>query len=80
MSAGTVMIVSSTGAVPAAVGAAATADNGKLSQMEQLQRYTVLPVSCEPGGAEEITPCTKLKRARSGGRWLTPVADSARAA
>jgi long-subunit acyl-CoA synthetase (AMP-forming) len=35
--------------------------NGKLSRVEQVKRWTILPDSWEPGG-EEITPTMKLKR------------------
>ncbi len=73
------MIASSTGAVPAAVGATATADDGKLSRTEQIQRHALLPVSCEPNGAEE-TLLAPNSTARSGGHWQTLVADGARAA
>ena len=48
-------------AVLAAVGSALEAANGKLSRVEQIKRFAVLPVSWEPGG-DEITPTIKLKR------------------
>jgi long-subunit acyl-CoA synthetase (AMP-forming) len=35
--------------------------NGRLSRVEQIKRFAVLPVDWEPGG-EELTPTMKLKR------------------
>jgi long-chain acyl-CoA synthetase len=35
--------------------------NGRLSRVEQIKRFAVLPVSWEPGG-DELTPTMKLKR------------------
>ncbi|MFL5836994.1 MAG: long-chain fatty acid--CoA ligase, partial [Solirubrobacteraceae bacterium] len=45
---------------------AATADgvemgNARLSRVEQIKRYRILPVFWQPGG-EELTPTMKLKR------------------
>jgi len=48
-------------AVRAAVGAAVRAANGKLSRVEQIKRFAIVPVSWEPGG-DEITPTMKIKR------------------
>ena len=48
-------------AVRAAVGAAVQAANGKLSRVEQIKRFAIVPVSWEPGG-DEITPTMKVKR------------------
>lgn len=48
-------------ALRAAVAAAIEAANRRLSRVEQIKRFTVLPVFWEPGG-EEITPTMKLKR------------------
>jgi long-subunit acyl-CoA synthetase (AMP-forming) len=47
--------------IQAAIGAAVEAANAKLSRVEQVKRFTILPVSWEPGG-DEITPTMKLKR------------------
>jgi long-subunit acyl-CoA synthetase (AMP-forming) len=49
-------------AVQTAVAAAVDMANGRLSRVEQIRRYTILPVFWEPGG-DEITPTMKLKRA-----------------
>jgi long-chain acyl-CoA synthetase len=48
-------------AIRAAIGAAVETANGKLSRVEQIKRFAILPVSWEPGG-DEITPTMKLKR------------------
>jgi long-chain acyl-CoA synthetase len=47
--------------VRAAVGAAVGNANARLSRVEQIKRFAILPVSWEPGG-DEITPTMKLKR------------------
>ncbi len=48
-------------AVRAAAGTAVKTGNGKLSRVEQIKRFTILPAFWEPGG-DEITPTMKLKR------------------
>jgi len=48
-------------AVRAAVGAAVDAANAKLSRVEQIKRFAIVPAFWEPGG-DEITPTMKLKR------------------
>jgi len=48
-------------AIHAAIGAAVTTGNGKLSRVEQIKRFTIVPAFWEPGG-DEITPTMKLKR------------------
>jgi len=48
-------------AVRAAVGAAVDAANARLSRVEQIKRFAIVPASWEPGG-DEITPTMKLKR------------------
>ena len=48
-------------AIHAAVDTAVNAGNGKLSRVEQIKRFTILPAFWEPGG-DEITPTMKLKR------------------
>ncbi|MGH3432757.1 MAG: AMP-dependent synthetase/ligase, partial [Thermocrispum sp.] len=44
-----------------AVAAAVKAGNAKLSRVEQIKRFTILPQVWEPGG-DEMTPTMKLKR------------------
>jgi len=48
-------------AVRAAVGAAVDAANTRLSRVEQIKRFAIVPTFWEPGG-DEITPTMKLKR------------------
>ncbi len=48
-------------ATRAAVAAAVQEANGRLSRVEQIKRFAVLPVSWEPGG-DELTPTMKLRR------------------
>jgi long-chain acyl-CoA synthetase len=48
-------------AIHAAIGTAVTTGNGKLSRVEQIKRFTIVPAFWEPGG-DEITPTMKLKR------------------
>jgi long-subunit acyl-CoA synthetase (AMP-forming) len=48
-------------AVRAAVGAAVDAANTRLSRVEQIKRFAILPTFWEPGG-DEITPTMKVKR------------------
>jgi len=48
-------------AIHAAIDSAVTTGNGKLSRVEQIKRFTILPAFWEPGG-DEITPTMKLKR------------------
>jgi long-subunit acyl-CoA synthetase (AMP-forming) len=48
-------------AVREEVQRALDAANGQLSRVEQIKRFTILPVEWEPGG-EELTPTMKLKR------------------
>ena len=47
--------------IQAAVAAAVTEANTKLSRVEQIKRHTILPGDWEPGG-DELTPTMKLKR------------------
>jgi long-chain acyl-CoA synthetase len=53
--------VAESDAVKQAVSAAVKAGNAKLSRVEQIKRFTILPQIWEPGG-EEMTPTMKLKR------------------
>ncbi len=48
-------------AIHAAVEAAVQAGNGKLSRVEQIKRFAIVPAFWEPGG-DELTPTMKLKR------------------
>ncbi len=48
-------------AIHAAIDTAVTTGNSKLSRVEQIKRFTILPAFWEPGG-DEITPTMKLKR------------------
>ncbi|HYA51896.1 MAG TPA: long-chain fatty acid--CoA ligase, partial [Streptosporangiaceae bacterium] len=48
-------------AIRAAIETAVNTGNSKLSRVEQIKRFTILPAFWEPGG-EEITPTMKLKR------------------
>jgi long-subunit acyl-CoA synthetase (AMP-forming) len=48
--------------VRAAAAAAVDTANSRLSRVEQIKRFAILPAFWEPGG-EEITPTMKLKRA-----------------
>src|SRR5688572_21187855 len=45
----------------AAVQEGVDAANAKLSRVEQIKKFTVLPTDWEPGG-DELTPTMKLKR------------------
>jgi len=47
--------------VRAAIAAAVQEANGRLSRVEQIKRFAVLPACWEPGG-DELTPTMKLKR------------------
>jgi long-chain acyl-CoA synthetase len=48
-------------AIRTAIGAAVEAANARLSRVEQIKRFAIVPASWEPGG-DEITPTMKLKR------------------
>jgi len=48
-------------AIRAAIGAAVQEANGRLSRVEQIKRFAIVPAFWEPGG-DEITPTMKLKR------------------
>ena len=48
-------------AIRAAVAAAVDAANTRLSRVEQIKRFAIVPAFWEPGG-DEITPTMKLKR------------------
>ena len=48
-------------AIRTAIGAAVEGANARLSRVEQIKRFAIVPVSWEPGG-DEITPTMKIKR------------------
>jgi long-chain acyl-CoA synthetase len=48
-------------AIHAAIDAAVKTGDSKLSRVEQIRRFTILPAFWEPGG-DELTPTMKLKR------------------
>jgi long-chain acyl-CoA synthetase len=48
-------------AIHAAIDAAVKTGNGKLSRVEQIRRFTILPAFWEPGG-DELMPTMKVKR------------------
>jgi long-subunit acyl-CoA synthetase (AMP-forming) len=48
-------------AIRAAIGAAVEEANGRLSRVEQIKQFAIVPAFWEPGG-DEITPTMKLKR------------------
>jgi long-chain acyl-CoA synthetase len=59
-------------AVLAAVEAGVAAANEKLSRVEQVKRYTILPLFWDPGGAE-LTPTIKLRRKPIAARYTTEI-------
>ena len=46
----------------AAVQAGVEEANAKLSRVEQIKKFTIMPGDWLPGGADELTPTMKLKR------------------
>jgi len=48
-------------AIRAAISVAVEQANGRLSRVEQIKRFAIVPAFWEPGG-DEITPTMKLKR------------------
>src|SRR5690348_15270992 len=48
-------------AISAAIGAAVQQANGRLSRVEQIKQFAIVPAFWEPGG-DEISPTMKLKR------------------
>ena len=48
-------------AVRAAITATVEQGNARLSRVEQIKRYAIIPAFWEPGG-EEVTPTMKVKR------------------
>lgn len=45
------------------VSAAIRTANRRLSRVEQVKRFTIVPVTWDPGGGDELTPTMKLRRA-----------------
>ena len=60
--------------VRAAVQAGITAANERLSRVEQVKRFTILPTFWEPGG-EELTPTIKLRRRPIMARYAAEIED-----
>jgi long-chain acyl-CoA synthetase len=59
-------------AIQAAVRAGVDAANAKLSRVEQVKRFTIVPGDWAPGG-EELTPTLKLKRRPIEGRYAEEI-------
>jgi len=57
-----------------AVRDAVDAGNRRLSRVEQVKRFTVLPTFWEPGG-DELTPTSKLKRKATLEKYAAEIAD-----
>lgn len=64
--------------VLAAIAAGIAAGNARLARVEQIKRFTVLPVFWEAGG-DEITLTMKLKRAAVAEKYAGRIADLYRA-
>ncbi|MGZ5966340.1 MAG: AMP-binding protein [Polyangiales bacterium] len=58
--------------VRAALEAAIEAANLRLSRVEQIKRFAILPHAWEPGG-EELTPTMKLKRRAIGAKYAEQI-------
>ncbi|MBB5916512.1 long-subunit acyl-CoA synthetase (AMP-forming) [Nocardia transvalensis] len=56
------------------IRAAIAAGNTRLSRVEQIKRFRILPVAWEPGG-EEITPTLKLKRSPIAAKYATEITE-----
>jgi long-chain acyl-CoA synthetase len=56
----------------AEVEAAVAAANDQLSRIEQIKRFTILPVDWEPGG-DELTPTSKLRRKPIGEKYAAVI-------
>jgi long-chain acyl-CoA synthetase len=54
------------------IAAAVAAANERLSRVERVKRYRVLPVDWEPGG-DELTPTMKLKRKPIGEKYAAEI-------
>ncbi len=58
--------------INAVVAAGVQAANAKLARVEQIKKFTILPVYWEPGG-EELTPTMKIKRTFISAKYGTEV-------
>jgi long-subunit acyl-CoA synthetase (AMP-forming) len=58
--------------IVARVEAAVAAANSRLSRIEQIKRFTILPVDWEPGG-DELTPTSKLRRKPIGEKYAAVI-------
>lgn len=56
------------------ITAAVRSGNTKISRVEQIKRFRILPTAWEPGG-EEITPTLKLKRRPIATKYAAEIAD-----
>jgi long-subunit acyl-CoA synthetase (AMP-forming) len=56
----------------AQIDEAVHAANSRLSRVEQVKKYTVLPIDWEPGG-DELTPTMKLKRKPISEKYATEI-------
>ena len=61
-------------AVLAAIELGMKEANAKLSRVEQIKKFTVLPLFWEPGG-DEITPTMKLKRKPIGDKYAAEIEE-----
>ena len=59
-------------AVVAAIGAGVDAANARLSRVEQVKRFTIVPGDWAPGG-EELTPTLKLRRRPIERRYVAEI-------
>jgi long-subunit acyl-CoA synthetase (AMP-forming) len=55
-------------AIQAAISNAVDAANRRLSRVEQIKRFTILPAFWEPG-SDEVTPTMKLRRAAIAAKY-----------
>ncbi|MDT5014037.1 MAG: long-chain acyl-CoA synthetase [Mycobacterium sp.] len=60
--------------VRASLDAAITEANSKLSRVEQIKKFAILPTVWEPGG-DELTPTLKLKRKPIGEKYASEIED-----
>jgi long-subunit acyl-CoA synthetase (AMP-forming) len=61
-------------AVLAAIEAAMEEANAKMSRVEQIKKFKILPTDWEPGG-DELTPTMKLKRKPINEKYDTEIED-----
>jgi long-chain acyl-CoA synthetase len=60
--------------VVAEMKAAVAAGNAKLSRVEQIKRFVIVPAAWDPGG-DELTPTMKLRRKPIGEKYATQIVD-----